>query len=140
MDAIGQTQLLEILTTMAGHWSSPTIRLFDNNVVVAPGDSTQIYTEPQGASWYSPQSITYGTPYIDVNGNAAMTAPEVQFTYGSSSSSSVLIYGAFVSSPSGTLVSSYNFNPPLPMGNSGNVVLAGSQITLPVVSQSTWVE
>lgn len=141
MDLIGINQQLEILTTMVSTWTSPTLRLFVNNYTVAPGDTIANYTEPTSEqTWYSPASITYGSPFIDETGSANVTAPLHQFNYGSGDSSpAVTIYGAFVVSPSTTLVSSYNFAEPVVMGSAGDAVLAGSQLQLPPNPQTPFV-
>jgi hypothetical protein len=143
MDLLGNQTQLAVLTQMVTTWGQCKLHLFTNNHTVQDTDVIGAYTEvPSNFSWYTSggTNITYGTAFIDAAGLPDVTAPAVAFYYGASTASAVTCYGAYITNSGASLVSSYNFVTPLPMQEQNNAVIAGSQLQMPPVPQTPWVQ
>lgn len=115
--------------------TTPTVKLFVNNITVTPDTVFASLVEPSG-DWYTPQSLTYGQVFEGPNGEMNVVARSVQFNY-TGTDAAETIYGWFVddAGDGDAPISARNLETPVNMGNVLDSLIVQPGLTLPPVPQ-----
>lgn len=136
-NAMAQGAMATMLTNYTSGLS--TVKVILNTTPGVPNPLTMHLsgiTQPS-ADWYSAQTITLSSAYMDLSGNLYVNGGQAEFNYGSTSTAApTTIYGYGVEAGSTpALITQYAFATPIVMQQNYDAVICNPVIELPLIQQ-----
>jgi hypothetical protein len=114
-----QLLILAALKAAAAPLDGAKLHLYSNNIAPTPGMVIGALTECTFLGSVA-QSVVWGTPHIDPQGNAVMDAGSLTFVAGSPIGASETVYGAYITDTAGAvLLAACKFDAPISMNAPG---------------------
>lgn len=115
-----QLTILAALINTGAPFEAPIVKLFQNDVVPDVNTVLADLDEADFAGYADVNGPTWGTPYIDVDGNALVTAASHEFV-ASGPTPANTIYGWYMTDdPATKLLAAYRFSTPVGINATGD--------------------